>query len=132
MADNAAIDEVLGKIQAYPERHLQEHYFWPGELAAGSRWDVVSADLNAPEENWCGTTGCIAGWAIATHWEQAHSLLGEDRWFDQAGQAILGLTKDQADTIFSTMDNEAAIRMLKHVKDHPEADWMELGRIGYP
>lgn len=54
MANWSMIEDALGAIRAYPERHDQTSYF------SGGKTRQVQED-RLPE---CGTTCCLAGWLL--------------------------------------------------------------------
>jgi len=136
MANNAKIDEILGYLLAYPQAHDQETYFdsWAGALTTG---DDPSRDPLTQLRSECGTTGCIAGWTIASIARRDETITAAaDRCCREAGLAvddidaaawhILGITSGIGYAIFYCFDNETAIARLKYVKDHPGATPGEL------
>jgi len=61
-------------------------------------------DLDLPVKIWedCGTTGCVAGWAVAAKWDKIPNkfwTVGEVDW-SRAGAAALGINQTQADRLF--------------------------------
>lgn len=92
--------QVREQITAYPETHDQDSY----------------------ESNYgCGTTRCIAGWAIFFHkgvQESIYEGRSEDshpwRYRDSDGIAaeLLGLDDDEADSLFHCMDDDRAVNRL--------------------
>lgn len=49
----------------------------------------------------CGTVGCIAGWACMLNGDKPTPGGGSQIYFFSRGQELLGLTKDQADRLFT-------------------------------
>lgn len=86
-------ERILEQVTEHPETHDQEHYGYQG----------------------CGTTHCIAGWAVVLtpevelNWESGllHSVwLPEDRWMTpfEAGQELLALELEEAQKLFLGVD----------------------------
>lgn len=103
----------MGDWESY--RDEGEHYYNPAE-----------DDYVDPQPNECGTTRCIAGWAIylegvkrgldptfliATMKDELYR--SEHGWLDHrdAGILALGITEEEADTLFYT-GNDNALRCL--------------------
>ena len=110
--NHALADEIIGIITANPEQHDQN--VWINE---------------------CGTTRCIAGWAVTltsndlvyseaecacgceiaycTGWHHENSNSDVD--FMAEGMDALGLTLDQARKLFLSVNNEDAVSILKDI-----------------
>lgn len=132
VANNALIDDILGVILQNPELHDQ--LLWIGEQADGHTTDDVP----------CGTTACVAGWAVIlaappgtrlmrmdTHLDQvevAEAKLpsGEIRSVWELATELLQLSINQAHVLFNSRTSEAAIARLKYLKDHPGASKWDL------
>jgi hypothetical protein len=89
---------VREQITSHPERHKQAHW-----------------GLKDPQ---CGTTHCIAGWAIMLSqariaWSP-HGLLAHANGRDPGDCAagLTGLSTAEADDLFFTMDEERALAKL--------------------
>lgn len=78
------------------------------KTSQGDWIDAVNARLSIPDnqrETWCGTTGCIAGWAIALfgdadEWNDLVYNQGALRAVADYAQQLLELDDDEADHIF--------------------------------
>lgn len=133
MANMDLVDEVMTFLKSNPEKHQQgvwlEHI---DEIGDGH-------EPIAPETNFCGTTGCIAGWAVA--FAKVHDPDVEIIWTDGGGsyvhlpghtrcsgvglaaQEILGLTNDQASYIFDGgRDMEEIEAAFDEIRLYP--DWL--------
>lgn len=90
--------------------------------------DAVTAE--APEANFCGTTGCVAGWCcVLLHKEAKPVLLALEQKLgfpvagpgncDKIAQTVLELTDKQAEFLFlDHVDNatrEDAVRRIDHL-----------------
>lgn len=84
----------------------------------------MHSQLEYEYEDSCGTTRCIAGWAIhlwgqdngrtGSLWQIRHAWSGGRLSSShEAGQRILGLTPQEADELFYCMDNERALEMVQ-------------------
>ena len=114
MFNSFVADQILGQILAFPETHDQNN------------WENT---------NECGTTRCIAGWAIhfsdqfevETREQDCSCGCGAPRlrtspvrksdgsvvdWVS-AGAEILGIDNVSAEILFHTFDDESAIQKLK-------------------
>lgn len=97
------LEQVKGAILKHPENFDMELY----------AYGTVVADKQAPPE--CGTTACIAGWAIAIHdgvVEEPQSI-GQEMKIWQRAEEVLDLDSEQGRTLF-------------HV-----SKWPEVFRRGY-
>lgn len=96
--------KVLRQIERHPEAHDQE--VWESE---------------------CGTTRCVAGWALILAYPQATSagqalyFYSEDHYvagggsasFEEAAGRLLGLTPFEASDLFFGISNEEAVEKLR-------------------
>lgn len=129
MANTEACQEVLDYLLAHPEKHCQRYLAraWD-KLKAYLGSGALDAELRVvekayPQANVCGTTMCIAGTAMFLQGRLELSnegyeridgvqLSGRERWIAEGAKA-LGLTYDQARSLFMEMDNDKALHMLK-------------------
>lgn len=105
MVDTFVADQVLAKVNLFPESHNQ------------AVW------MDESEE--CGTKGCIAGWAchFSDKVELVRNSYGETiplvdgihRSWQSAGAIALGIDEDTASNLFYTMNNEDAVHALKDI-----------------
>lgn len=90
--------KVLDQIKLHPEGHEQATY-----------------------ENSCGTTRCVAGWALHLHnptqpiEHTAQDVTGNPFGsYSAAARQLLGLTREEAEELFlDTMDNDEAVRITE-------------------
>lgn len=87
------LEQTMRHIKDYPEAHDQSHWM-------------------------CGTTACFAGWAaVLAGWsmEKIQDNIGR-----RAGAELLGLTYDEAGTLFSALNNVEMLELM--VKDLVNGD----------
>lgn len=92
--------EVLELIRQFPEQHDQ--YNW-------------STDYDRNPVKSCGTKACIAGWVAAAQGKTLRQVEDELDAFESIpdyARDQLGITNEQADTMFHTYDNDGALAML--------------------
>lgn len=87
-------------------------------------------------EGSCLTSACLAGYTAVeftpagTQFNSLNSYLyfadGTHEAIDDWAERELGLTHDQAYFVFRCMNNEAAIKRLAYVAEHPDATGPEL------
>lgn len=104
---------VLNFLESHPQNHNQNIYV--GKVAE-----------SATDENWCGTTMCIAGATVAFEMGLerarylAHNIVDADGNYlnidDVAGE-LLGLDEFESEMLFHTYDNEDALDMLRCVAE---------------
>lgn len=107
MSNVAALTEVLDHVETNPDRHDQAAWV-------------------------CGTTACLAGWAVALHHgHKAGDLLSRSSdsflhgdWIPKAAEAILGLTHKEGSVLFGTPGEKTAIRLGRAIaaRDKGDAD----------
>jgi hypothetical protein len=91
--------KILDQITMHPETHNQDF------------WENASSD--------CGTTRCIAGWALHFHNPQQHvwltvkDLMCSPYHIDEAAQSLLGLTEEESIELFHDADDEQAVELVK-------------------
>ena len=103
------VEQVLAAIAAEPSQHEQQYF---GRVVEG-----------------CNTTYCIAGWAC--HLDPATLLIwgewsvwvtrrtkylsmdvDDDEYLEQRAATLLGLSEDDAERVFYTMDNDQVLADL--------------------
>lgn len=110
--------KILAQVEERPE--LLEMSNWEYEGAVGLY------DWKAQEEvEGCGTTRCIAGWAIhfskispSESTTEARGRIARDNglgtpFWERVGAHLLGLDDRQADKLFLQLDEEGAVDYLK-------------------
>lgn len=134
---------VLDYILAHPEKHSQRHVVglmdssWNFFLLPSSGESVE--DIVLTEENFCGTTMCIAGTVIFLNQGiDALNRLGKPVIIDDeshtdweiVGAEYLGLDLDEADSIFFEMSNSRAIDLLIAIANGDEEKFHRLANYG--
>lgn len=100
--------EIQDGVRLYPNQVGMEFWFFDAENLAKENQDLVEENNNTCEEilNNCGTTACIAGWALylrrvpLERFELKEDDDEGDVDFEQTGRRVLGLTQAQADRLF--------------------------------
>lgn len=69
----------------------------------------------------CGTTRCIAGWAVFFAFGR-DIRLSTDGYFEMGGQ-LLGLDEDEACHLFLGTGNRAAMEALQYIAKGDPIDW---------
>lgn len=119
MANQEMFQRVNAMLTAFPELHSQTWWEEPDTIANGS----------------CGTTRCVAGWAVwlkaqdlglisrkrdtlgsavlrrvaervGVETEDSFGLLDEGTLYHRVGAVLLGLTEDQAHSLFMDMTHD--------------------------
>jgi hypothetical protein len=92
-----------------------------------------AAELPKEIGNVCGTTLCIAGWALALDgWEltrnddEAFKKGEEFRGFFATGAEILDISTGEAERLF-TLNDENAIIILTQIAEGEEINWTAVG-----
>jgi hypothetical protein len=122
-------DAVLDILCTDPQRHDQDVWISPAFSSWNKGEEFTPEAARDPE---CGTTACIAGWAVLLSLP-AGSVIdsrynirlpdGTLRFIPYWARDVLEITDEQADTLFHDIGTtEGAIRALKYLKDHPFAD----------
>lgn len=147
-------EDVLRSVLSFPEEHLQDQWLEvkdfsqtseiessPEEDEDGNSVETRTVTVNSMLEGSCGTTACIAGWAVLhAGWKFNTTLkISPDGWesisyesisptgdreelasvpeLERQGKRALGLTDDQVETLFFTMDEKlATIRLYSLIK----------------
>jgi len=92
---------VLKRILNRPETYDQA-----GWCETGEEHPDVNNVLRQPHEEWCGTTACVAGHAVAVAIEHDPTIVITDGFrgvgleIERIARQALGLTRDQADWLF--------------------------------
>lgn len=127
---------ILGYITENPERHNQ------------SEWVQVDSDVkNVDEVNACGTTACVAGYAVLftddRRFQFTTNALGyvhmavrpehdDDndigQVFFEAGKENLGLKEADAVKLFYRTSNDQAKKALTCLARGEQIDWDEISR----
>lgn len=108
---------ILESIEKSPRSHSQ--------LIWGETWE-------------CGTTMCIAGWAAFLADEASFEFTGRNEYpeyrlrtksgdlFSIVSGELLGLDAENADRLFFTLDNDAAMDALRYVAEGKAIDWSKI------
>lgn len=116
----ALAQEILDYWVAYPERHDQKHWVnVDGDESSGAR---------VTEKTLCRTTMCVAGTAalLGLGVKDFASFRASGRKYSEMGRELLGLTRDEADTLFYCMDNEAAKNGVTAIAAGDEVKFWEV------
>ena len=105
----------LGKIPA--------RKFGMSEWIRGMVTGVKPEDAVANEKNTCGTSACIAGWAVLMYSDNPQAGSGAS----EKAQDLLGLTSIQADRLFYGRNPDGhAVKDLKHIKREEAIDVLNI------
>ena len=127
----ALLEKIIEAIQAQPEKFDM------------SRWFNRLQDEN---DNFCGTTQCIGGWALVLGMSidpiediyytendgsrLAESANGEKQWINDIAQKVLDLSFCQADRLFHVMNwNEKFMRDYDDAQTPEEKAAVAVARI---
>lgn len=103
--------QIWDHISAHPEEHDQ-------------RWWKANHDLHlAPER--CGTTRCIAGWAV--YFTQGCDTVMTVYGYLKDGSKLLGLSIYDAHLLFLHTDDRQAVEALECVVKGDTIDWVAIG-----
>lgn len=115
MVNVEAVQQVLAQIEAHPDLHDQAAF----ELS----WqDIEKSDASSLrdyrddrglDENWCGTTRCIAGWALFFKYGKGWRNEVQYPFTVNAAAQALGITVSEARNIFFEYSDTLAIAKLK-------------------
>lgn len=107
MVNSANAQVLVDYFEKFPDKHSQTT--WVG--INGKHVD----DIEEVKENFCKTTMCMAGAAtyLMTNRDTFIDCIDGNAQWTQVGGKVLGLTTDQADCLFYTMNERAALDMLK-------------------
>jgi hypothetical protein len=129
MANNELIDEVISAVLYNKAMHDQATWG-----SAHTPDKETEPDFHNPD---CGATACIAGWACILSgqqlkwtmpsWEEdddgnmfvswCMELVGNEDDIQAKARELLGLSYNEANTIFLCMNEEKALDMLKAVQN---------------
>lgn len=89
--------EIAAKIDEFPDNYDQA--LWIHCEDPEAKWPNIEQQATMLVEGACGTTACIAGWAVALRWKKGRTnkVLS---WEDEARE-LLGLTEIEADDLFN-------------------------------
>lgn len=125
--DVERLNKVADMIQSHPE-HFNMDWFLSREGGTGSCWpqDIAGADLFE-----CGTTACIAGWAVALWGAEVGP---KDTDIDATAARILGMDKDEAgvllfyaDPLFHMTADQAADHLRRMALDFERVNGGDAG-----
>lgn len=94
--------QVADFIESHPEQHDQKNWF------VDKKGGLVKypTTTEIPEDR-CGTTACVAGWAVVL------SGIRCTYWWD-GGRDVLGITQDEANFLFScSLTTDQVLEALK-------------------
>lgn len=115
--------------------HNQSKFFGGVSLKQFDPDSYERVQLSAISDGSCGTSACLGGFTVlqtlpgdyltngARVWKSDGQELG---WTEEIAANELGLTTDQADTIFFCFDEEASISRLRYVAENPDAEPEEI------
>lgn len=123
------IIKVRDVIAATPPERLDMTTYFCRVIDAST---IVPGSAEAVQESMtaCGTAACIAGWAIHTF--KASPLVDGEYCPEVVAAEILGLTTDDADSLFCMRNTDRglweaghahAVAVLDHLIDDNEVDW---------
>ena len=122
MVNVEAVQQVLAQIEEHPDLHDQGTFEmdWVKMTREDHPYDEDYAeDLaeyrreNGLDENWCGTTRCIAGWALYFKYGEGWHKEVEPPFIVSSAAQALGITVSQAHSIFFEYDDTRAIERLR-------------------
>lgn len=122
MVNSANAQVLVDYFEKFPEKHLQDNW--------------VTVDNSEPylietvENNFCGTRMCVAGAAVylLTDRETFKDCLdGEKRWTHVAAD-VLGIDNSSASQLFYTMNNDAALGMLRAIAEDDMGKFRKIYR----
>jgi hypothetical protein len=118
---------ILDYITKHPEKHDQSDWF--------------KGNYDPDATNSCGTTACVAGYAILfsndprfkyeKNVDGRYELVtikpkSNDVFFDDAGMELLGLASIDASILFYETNNEQARQALEYLARGEQIDWSEI------
>lgn len=118
--------KVADVIEANPE-HFSMNYFMSVDRKIdrgvmewdGGRIGPLETSLLLQQDAYeCGTTACIAGWAVWLWGAEVNPNLAVD---DNAAD-ILGLSKNVADALFANFDLDTAEKAASHLRNMVRKD----------
>ena len=138
----AQAQAALDYIHAHPEKHAQNH--WVGINKGNAITYFWMDNLNVTEENLCGTTMCVAGTLVYLNEgvdglnRLHHNTMGVvdendvvvNGWI-VTGAKYLGLTSQEAYSLFFEMDEAKAVDMLTAIANGDEVKFQALSVVDY-
>lgn len=124
------IEAVANQIEALPHRFDMCAY-----ITGAHRGDDTDTGMSLAEANVsCGTTGCIAGWAMMLDSQLANMIVRHDMGFFSIAAKALGMTHAEADILFfrgewpdkyrAMDDEEGAVCMLRRIVRDGNTDFL--------
>lgn len=122
--------KALQSAKASPEKFNMRTWFTGPRGGGNSRAEVT--DERVPP---CGTTACYAGWVAFHHAPLGSKIegsnikpLGADRYtpIELYATEALGITRDQAGTLFYLDTIGEVEKVIDHLTDDPAADGADL------
>lgn len=124
MANWSMIEDAIGAIRAYPERHDQQWYFAEKDSGSFPQQNGMVTEERVPA---CGTTACLAGWILLRnlplgtefHWPSSCARNPGD-WAAE----LAGLNESQRYLLFhgSTDDIEKVAQTVKFLQAREAED----------
>ena len=111
LTDQHPADLLADMLEETPDRLFKMDTWF-------AKTNELGLDSISPEgeiDHSCGTTGCIAGWAIMTQGYTPGQFYGSTEIIEKARE-ILGLSSEQASRLFYdfSLDKQDAIFALRH------------------
>lgn len=113
--------QVIEQVINHPETLDMD--WWAESVERGNPANNGKEGYTIIRADGCGTSACIAGWAVhfATDEEFAEVLLRKPFDVGDAGQYLLGLTDEEAAVIFFGEDNVVALDKLRVITERDAA-----------
>lgn len=120
MIKTPTVDDLIPKVR--PEYGVETARL---VLDIVTRFPELHDQYDFEREKSCGTTRCIAGWAQFIH--RGHV----DGYVESDAQHFLRLSYDDADRLFYTLNDAAAVRALEYLARGEPIDWdaVEAGDV---
>lgn len=90
--------QIKHAIAEQPHRHRQ------------AMWSNDFTDMRPDED--CGTTMCIAGWALAFNGDTVLAVLDRFESMHDTAQRYMGITLEESHELFYEMSNSKALALL--------------------
>lgn len=108
--------KVIKYVEKNPSRWDQDSFLYIPETPDTSSVDILSKSRK--EIVTCGTTACIAGWAlILSKKDKRQEIVNRCNDWTSAGAAALDIPYATAADIFNSMNPNVALSMLKDLID---------------
>lgn len=105
---------VLDIIRMFPDRHAQSDWYQESEENEFRTWGEI---------NECGSACCLAGWVAQIH---AHDQNPNDIDYEEVGMRGLDLSEEDANALFYSTNNIAAVRALEFLAKGESIDWDQV------